>query len=231
MSKHQNNGSCKRCLEIIDRYPEFYLPLRSWFIEFQRKNYFGHVSCAGRGEQDQEDCFQKGSSLAHWGQSAHNYNAALDLFEMQGDQSNIYERVWFQTVLVPALTPDVQWYGDPKETGGKFVELPHVQWRTFKQLRDQKVIHLVGEGSETVVVTVTGNNPPAPIPPPGPGPVMIPTTFSTEPPLYNSVAIITTNDAPTQPIPLNELIPSALATPIKSKTFCQRLSEKLGRKK
>ncbi len=129
--KHLNNGECPHCALIIKRYVGFYYPLWEWFKAFQKAHPEAHTSCAGRGHLDQENAFIRKVSKAHYGESAHNYNAALDLFELNGDNSNIYDREWFTKVLEPNLEPWMSWYGRPKS---KYYELPHVEvaeWRTL----------------------------------------------------------------------------------------------------
>lgn len=133
-TKHTNSGDCQKCNQIIDRYPGFYAPLRRWFKDFQKKNPACHTSCAGRGELDQEACFIRGASKAKWPESSHNWNAALDIFELQGDIENIYEESWYLTVLKPALPDWIEWYGEPT---AKFDELPHIQYRNWRASRDK----------------------------------------------------------------------------------------------
>lgn len=132
--KHINNGNCPKCEEIFARYKGFHIGLKDWFKKLQAAHPEAHISCAGRGEQDQEEVFRRGASKAHWTKSAHNWNAAIDLFEMGGaSTTNLYERKWFDAVVAPAITKDFKWYGAP---GASFFELPHVEvsdWRALAQ--------------------------------------------------------------------------------------------------
>jgi hypothetical protein len=116
------------------------LGLRSWFESLQANYPSAHISCAGRGEKEQEEAYDNRRSRAHYGQSAHNYNAALDLFEMSGDKENIYERKWFNSVVAPNLHPTLNWYGSP---GSSFFELPHVEVKAWKSLVKNKDLKLV----------------------------------------------------------------------------------------
>lgn len=116
---------------IMNRYGGTYQPLRRWFEEFQSRHPEAHVSCAARGEVEQEMLFLKKATRAHFGQSAHNYAAALDLFELSGNDSDIYERRWFEEVLGPAVPEWITWYGRP---GSSFFELPHIEVRAWKDL-------------------------------------------------------------------------------------------------
>ena len=138
--KHVNNGNCPACDIIFNRYPGFYPPLRDWFAKFQENNPEAHISDAGRGRQDQEAYFRKHVSNAHYGESAHNYNAAIDIFEMRPSDPDIYEKVWFDTVLQPALEEWTEWYG---AVGSPYFEVPHVQVKAWKTLAARGVIKLV----------------------------------------------------------------------------------------
>lgn len=123
MVKHTNNGRCEKCAEIFDKYPGFHAGLRDWFTEFQAKFPNSHISCAGRGREDQEACVKAGTSRAHFGQSAHNFNAAIDVFWIvQGDLS--YDRTLYTGTIPPNLPGVFKWYGAP---GASFPELPHIE--------------------------------------------------------------------------------------------------------
>lgn len=139
MSLHTNNGSCLGCAKIFNRYPGFYQPLRNWFMEFQRANPEAHICWAGRGEVDQELFFERGSSDAHWGESSHNYNIAIDIFPLINGKAN-WDPAWYDKKIPPALTPCLEWYGAPD---AKFRERPHIQWRGWRALRDAGLIKLV----------------------------------------------------------------------------------------
>lgn len=137
--KHINNGHCEKCEEILDRYPGFHEELRTFFRWVQSAHPEAHVSCGGRGRIDQEDCFRKSTSLAHWGESAHNYNAALDWFRLT-EQGASFDTPWFKQVIGPEVKKwneahsgcIVRWYGEP---GSPFLEYPHCEvsgWRMLK---------------------------------------------------------------------------------------------------
>ncbi len=138
---HLNNGNCSKCGQIFDRYPGFNQILRVWFRLFQRRHPEAHISCAGRGKLDQEAAFTNRVSKAHYGESAHNWNAAIDIFEMLDDgQHNIYERAWFCDVLEPELENYLNWYG---KAGSPYYELPHIELRAWRDARDSGVLKLV----------------------------------------------------------------------------------------
>lgn len=143
LPKHTNDGDCKRCDLIFDAYPGFYAPLRAWFKGFQAQNPESHISCAGRGKEAQEKCFVAKTSKAHWKESSHNYNCALDLFEnIPGDPKGIYDSEWFMSKVKPEmdLHPELNWYGRPD---AEFKEVPHVEWRAWKILLASGQLKLV----------------------------------------------------------------------------------------
>lgn len=131
--RHQNNGKCPKCAQIFDKYPGVNSDLRSWFENVQDSHPTAHISCAGRGKADQEAVFAEGKSKARWGQSAHNWNCAIDIFHMKmnhdGSVVALYDRPWYIEIIEPNLEPFLKWYGTP---GSSFYELPHVEiadWR------------------------------------------------------------------------------------------------------
>ena len=138
--KHENNGSCLKCLEIKNKYGCDYV-LWEWFVQFQADHPEAHISEAGRDEDTQEAMVLKGASRAHWTKSAHNWKAALDIFELQGDVKNIYERKWFETVLKPRLPDWITWYGEP---GSSFPELPHIEIKEWRRMAKEGCLLLVG---------------------------------------------------------------------------------------
>lgn len=140
LPRHINNGACPRCLIIIQRYPGFHPQVLQWFKDFQFKRPEAHCSCAGRGELEQEHAFITGASKAQWRESAHNFNAALDLFELQGEIKNIYEPAWFEKILAPAVPQWLNWYGRKE---APFKELPHVELRDWRVLAAQGFLTLV----------------------------------------------------------------------------------------
>lgn len=155
MARHQNNGNCPRCDEIFDTYPDFYPFLRKWFKALQEKFPDAHISDAGRGKEKQEEKYNTitgykndgtpiRASYAHYGQSAHNYNAAIDIFQFgldaKGKPLTLYKKDWFNKVVGNHLSPNLNWYGLPNSV---FKEMPHVEMRAWRQMRDKKEIKLV----------------------------------------------------------------------------------------
>lgn len=102
--------------------------VRGWFILFQSKHQEAHISCAGRGIKDQQAAKAAGASRADFGESAHNWNAAIDVF-VQLPQKNIYDENWFKTVFAPEVPYFLNWYGAP---GATFHELPHIELREWR---------------------------------------------------------------------------------------------------
>lgn len=150
MMKHESNGHCGKCLEIINKYPGFNQNLASWFFAFQMKHPEAHVSCAGRGYNEQYDAFMRGASRAKYGQSAHNFNLGIDLFVIQKNDSNIYPLDWFKRVLAPEVPAWLNWYGKP---GSIFYELPHIEVSNWHEL--------VAMGAATLVEPVPADKLPS----------------------------------------------------------------------
>ncbi len=127
--KHINNGNCPKCDIIFDAYPNFHVGLRLWFKAFQKDHTEAHISCAGRGEEEQDALFFKKATRAVWTKSAHNYNAAIDIFCVILGSPDIYDIDWFNNVLDPCIPSWLTWYGRP---GSPFYELPHVEIAQWK---------------------------------------------------------------------------------------------------
>lgn len=136
---HLNNGNCPQCIVIRDHYPNFSPVLWSWFADIQLKHPDAHISCAGRGSVDQEVCYQRGASKAHYGESSHNYNCAIDIFQLEDGQAK-WPQEWFDLVVGANLTPKLKWYGAP---GAIFYELAHVELTNWRELADMGSVTLV----------------------------------------------------------------------------------------
>lgn len=142
--KHENSGKCLKCEEIFKKYPGFHAGLWFWFRRIQSDHKDAHISCAGRGQVEQEACFSRGTSKARYGESAHNYNMAVDIFQLR-DGIAVWNQTWFNEVL-KNLPLEFEWYGKP---GSRFFELPHVEVKGWKLRADK---HLVEPISETNLV-------------------------------------------------------------------------------
>lgn len=136
---HVNSGSCPKCAEILHKYAGINQDLLNWFTALQLERPEAHVSCAGRGRVEQESDFHRGASKAHYGQSSHNVNCAVDLFCLIPDV-DLYDKHWFDTILGPRVTALFEWYG---ALGAVFPERPHVQVAEWKSLVHQGLAKLV----------------------------------------------------------------------------------------
>lgn len=135
--RHTNNaGTCPKCLQICNLFPGLNTELKRWFFEQQKIIPSFHVSEAGRGRNRQELLFSSGASNAHYEQSAHNYNCAIDTFFLV-DGKLSYHKLLYAKLKIPAT---LNWYGSP---GSKFYERPHIEIRNWKDLKDQKLVTLV----------------------------------------------------------------------------------------
>lgn len=138
MPKHKNDGNCEKCKSLFDRYDGFHQGLRSWFEDLQRHVPDAHISCAGRGKDDQTILFNRKATRAIYGRSSHNYNAAIDIF--RNEPGRLYEEQWFKKNVGNFLEDWIEWYGKP---GSKFYELPHVEVKDWRQLAQSGNIKLV----------------------------------------------------------------------------------------
>lgn len=132
---HFNNGNCSGCLNVFNKYPSFYQPLQSWFFKVQASHPTFHVSCAGRGKIDQETCFSRKASNAHWLQSSHNYNCGIDTFFMINGEYRLDQNLY--DVVVENIDENIDWYG---KSGSSFPERPHFEIANWQQLRDSDII-------------------------------------------------------------------------------------------
>lgn len=140
--KHRNNGNCEKCREIFSEYPLQTYFLFDWFVEFQLMFPELHISEAGRGRVKQAAYLERKASLAKYGESAHNYHAAIDTFVMLPEANTIYPRHWYYNILEPRLPAFLNWYG---ARGAKFPELPHIEIRNWKEMVNNGELKLVEE--------------------------------------------------------------------------------------
>ena len=128
MIKHVNDGKCAKCLMIMQGVDQ---RLIDWFASFQKANPDAHVAWGLRGEKDQNDAFRRSNSNAKWGQSAHNYGLAIDLFRITITGAE-WGAPWFKNIMGPDVKkhPELTWGG----TFARFVDLPHVEIAGWEQL-------------------------------------------------------------------------------------------------
>lgn len=145
--KHTNTPTCDKCEEVFNRYPGFHPPLRTWVYALRNKYPEAHISAAGRGKADQEQFFKMGTSRAHYGQSAHNFNAAVDFFRLTLSGGAAFDAPWYKAVIgkEAALNPLLRWYGAPPIS---FPELPHLEWASWKQMAAVGQLSLVDGSAE-----------------------------------------------------------------------------------
>ena len=136
---HLNDGACQKCLSIFQAYPNFDRTLFNWFLSIQTAHPEAHISCAGRGKVDQQALFNRGASKAMYGYSAHNFNAAIDIFRLLNGNYDIAGD-WFSIVIEPNLTADLCWYGRPK---APYYERPHVELAAWPQMVKSGILKLV----------------------------------------------------------------------------------------
>lgn len=142
--RHINTGRCPKCAQIFDRYAH-HPGLRAWFEGLQAGLPDAHISCAGRGKVDQEAAKKSATSNAGWGESAHNYGLAIDIFKLHLAMGAEWPKDWFTTHVAPAIkaqnegTGDFKlvWYGSP---GSRYYELPHVEIKDWKKLPGKKLV-------------------------------------------------------------------------------------------
>jgi hypothetical protein len=132
-TRHLNNGKCEKCAAIFDAYPDFDASLREWFEVIQEAVPECHISCAGRGKEAQEKALKDGASRAHYGESAHNYNAAIDIFRLDEKLHACWEYRWIVEKIVPQLPTWVRWYG-VREGKRDFIEAAHFERRGWKNM-------------------------------------------------------------------------------------------------
>lgn len=140
--KHINNSACPKCLEIINRYPGFCQVVYQWFVKLQEEVPEAHVAWAGRNKVDQENFYRLKTSRAHYGQSAHNWNAAVDLFKLEYPAGAVWPKSWFAEKIGPRVLKEsaLCWYGAP---GASFPELPHVELRQWRADAQSGLLQLV----------------------------------------------------------------------------------------
>lgn len=138
--KHSSSSvPCEKCMEIIDMYPNFNQEVLSWWLMIQSMYPSAHISCAGRGKKEQERVYNAKLSLARWGQSAHNWNCAIDIFELR-DGKAVWDELWFDKVIRSNIPYNLKWYGSPN---ARFRELPHVELNGWANLINTLQIKLV----------------------------------------------------------------------------------------
>lgn len=136
---HTNSGACDKCLDVFNKYSGFNDELKTWFIATQLENPIIHISAAGRGKADQAADLLAGKTKAKYGQSPHNWNAAIDVFFLIDGSYDLSE-IHFQTIVVPNLYHSLNWYG---REGAPFKELPHIELTDWNEMAKNGILSLV----------------------------------------------------------------------------------------
>lgn len=126
-------------MKLFNRYPHFNFELKDWFTRIQSAHPEAHISCAGRGRIDQEALYARKATKAHWGQSAHNYGIAIDVWELR-DGLYTLDPKWFHSVMAPKLLKDIVWFG---REGAPYYELPHFENSDWYPMVKNGTIQLV----------------------------------------------------------------------------------------
>ena len=81
------------------------------------------------------------TSLAHYGESAHNFNAALDMFRLIDGKAD-FTKLWFITNIAPVVHEHLEfvWYGEDK---AKFKEQGHIEVRNWRNMVKNGLLYLV----------------------------------------------------------------------------------------
>ena len=138
--KHRNHsGRCSKCIEIFNVFPDFNEELKAWFWLKHTELGNTHISEAGRSEFMQEKLYKEKKTKAHYGQSAHNFNMAIDIFFIDDKGKLSYEKQRY-TLLTRDLPTSIKWYGEP---GSFFYELPHFEIRDWRNMGDRKLVEEV----------------------------------------------------------------------------------------
>jgi hypothetical protein len=101
-----------------------------------------HLSTFGRGAFDQRDCYKKGSSAAQFGESPHNYNAAVDVWFLVNGVYVADEKL-YKEKLSGKIPDHLQWPISYFRNGKVTIDWPHVQARDWKELVSKGILKLV----------------------------------------------------------------------------------------
>lgn len=143
---HTNNGKCAKCAEIMDEFCGLHPVVRDFIEKCQAKYPEFHVSDACRGYLEQELYFKRGASLAHYGESSHNYGCGADTFFLiDGAYSLSIED--YEKKIKPMIPDTIAWGHEWPH----FRETPHFELKAWKTLRDQGLAKLVEQKPEKAV--------------------------------------------------------------------------------
>jgi hypothetical protein len=139
MSKHTNNGKCAKCNEILNTYPNMHPSLQMWFKLAQNLYNKAHISEAGRGKKRQEEFLAKKATKAKYGESAHNYNMAIDIFFVLENGKASWDKALyeeFNKINKPEKYNIKAYSQDPKLSW----DLPHYEVEYWKKDPNKKLV-------------------------------------------------------------------------------------------
>lgn len=100
--KH-SNGGCEKCKEFLTQLNK---ELASYASDILARFPDCHISCAFRGEAEQNQAFKNGKSRLKWPNSKHNVmkdglpcSEAIDLFQLSDLGTAIFNRDYYKTIF------------------------------------------------------------------------------------------------------------------------------------
>lgn len=128
--KHTNDPVCTRCNYFLQEADTDL----AYFVHAVRAEHpDAHISCAWRGEADQNDAYARGASKLKWPKSKHNKldkngnpcAEAVDFFRLVSGKA-LFQIGFYMTInhLLEELNAPILWGGDFK---GKFKDYPHFE--------------------------------------------------------------------------------------------------------
>lgn len=126
--RHSNDPVCTRCNKIMEEADS---DLVYWFFIMRSEFIDLHVSCAWRGEHDQNFYFKTGKSKVQWPNSKHNVmengspcSKAIDVFRLKNGMAEFRFEYYKQVSdFLKSQNAPILWGGDFK----KFKDGPHFE--------------------------------------------------------------------------------------------------------
>jgi hypothetical protein len=134
MARHKNGGNCEKCFEILNFNGGTDNILASWFLLMSSKVDDLHVSCSGRGEDEQNKLYYEKKSNAKWTESPHNYSPslAIDLFFIDHNGNAVFDKARFKDLCLDKPA-NIKWGGDFKN----FPDSPHFERTGWEKLKKE----------------------------------------------------------------------------------------------
>lgn len=125
--RHKHGERCPKCEQMLEgAHPK----MREWFLRYLKPCFpEAHISCAYRGEEDQERAFREGKSKARFGKSPHNAidesgnpcSRALDIFVLSEDGKHaLFPKAWYKDLFDLCVVDGaikITWGGNFKTLG------------------------------------------------------------------------------------------------------------------